>query len=133
MVIELKQRLGRFGRFQHRLSVVFRRTWKYGTHFMEFRAEDLFPSLLQDFGNCAGGVLGGISDGSLLQIRVSFKPTPSISKPQQTLFSDGHIGEIRIAGRHDPFIPARAAVVVESMTAITLLELMMQNMTSRMD
>ncbi len=84
-------------------------------------------------GNCAGGVLGGISDGSLLQIRVSFKPTPSISKPQQTLFSDGHIGEIRIAGRHDPFIPARAAVVVESMTAITLLDLMMQNMTSRMD
>jgi len=49
MVIELKQRLGRFGRFQHRLSVVFRRTWKYGTHFDEFRAEDLFACFFQDF------------------------------------------------------------------------------------
>ena len=93
-------------------------------------SEDGIP---EKTGNHAGGVLGGISDGSPLRIRVSFKPTPSIAQPQQALFASGQIGEVKIGGRHDPFIPARACVVVESMTAITLLDLLMQNMTSRMD
>ena len=81
----------------------------------------------------AGGIYGGISDGSPVLIRASFKPTPSISKPQKALFRDGSVHEITIRGRHDPVIVPRAVVVVESMTAITVLDLLLQNMSSQMD
>lgn len=83
--------------------------------------------------NHAGGILGGISDGSDLLIRAAFKPTPSISRPQNALFQDGSCGEISIHGRHDPIIVPRAVVVVEAMTALTILDLMMQNMCSTME
>lgn len=83
--------------------------------------------------NHAGGILGGISDGSDLLIRAAFKPTPSIARPQNALYQDGSCGEVRIRGRHDPIIVPRAVVVVESMTAITILDLLMQNMCSTME
>lgn len=83
--------------------------------------------------NHAGGILGGISDGSDLRVKVSFKPTASIARPQTALFQDGTCGEVRIKGRHDPIIAPRAVVVVESMTAITLLDLLLQNMGATMD
>ena len=83
--------------------------------------------------NHSGGILGGISDGSDLIMRAHFKPTPSISKPQNTITNDGKDTTIEIHGRHDPIIVPRAVVVVESMAAITILDLMMDNMTSRMD
>lgn len=82
--------------------------------------------------NHAGGILGGISDGSDIVLHVFFKPTPSISKEQQTVTSDGRDTPIVIHGRHDPVIGPRAAVVVESMTAIVLLDAMLKNMTARM-
>lgn len=83
--------------------------------------------------NHAGGVLGGISDGSDLILRVSFKPTPSIARSQRALFQDGSCKDISIHGRHDPIIVPRAVVVVEAMTAITLLDLLLQNMSATMD
>lgn len=82
--------------------------------------------------NHAGGTLGGISDGSDLIIRAAFKPTPSIARTQTALFQDGHCGEISIRGRHDPIIVPRAVVVVETMTAVTVLDLLLQNMTATM-
>ena len=83
--------------------------------------------------NHAGGIYGGISDGSDILIRAAFKPTPSIARPQQALMQDGHVEQIEIKGRHDPVIMPRAVVVVESMTAITILDLLLQNMTATMD
>ncbi|MDO5344641.1 MAG: chorismate synthase [Lachnospiraceae bacterium] len=83
--------------------------------------------------NHAGGILGGISDGSDLLIRAAFKPTASIARTQNALYKDGTCGEINIRGRHDPIIVPRAVVVVESMTAVTLLDLLMQNMSSTME
>ena len=83
--------------------------------------------------NHAGGILGGISDGSSIVIRTTFKPTPSIFREQSALCRDGSCREIRIKGRHDPVIVPRAVVVVESMTAITILDLLMQNMCARME
>ena len=83
--------------------------------------------------NHAGGICGGISDGSDLLIRASFKPTPSISRTQQALGKDGKIHDLQIRGRHDPVIVPRAVVVVEAMTAITVLDLLLQNMASTMD
>lgn len=83
--------------------------------------------------NHAGGILGGISDGCDIVLRAAVKPTPSIASAQETIGRDGEAREIHIKGRHDPIIVPRAVVVVESMTAITLLDMLMMSMTSRLD
>ena len=77
--------------------------------------------------NHSGGILGGISDGADIVIRAAFKPTPSIYQKQHTVNNKGEEVEIEIKGRHDPIIAPRAVVVVESMTAITLLDLILTN------
>lgn len=83
--------------------------------------------------NHSGGVLGGISDGDSLIIRVGFKPTPSIALPQHTVNREGEEISIRIKGRHDPCVVPRASVVVEAMTAISLVDLLLQNSVSKLD
>lgn len=83
--------------------------------------------------NHAGGVLGGISDGSDLVFRAAFKPTPSISAQQQTVNRSGEEITVSVRGRHDPIIVPRAVVVVECMAALTVLDLLMVSMTSRLD
>lgn len=83
--------------------------------------------------NHAGGILGGMSDGSPIILRAAIKPTPSISQEQNTVTREGENTTIAITGRHDPVIVPRAVVVVESMTAITILDLLMQNMSARLD
>lgn len=83
--------------------------------------------------NHSGGVLGGISDGSDVIFRAAFKPTPSIASPQNTVSKDGKEMELVIHGRHDPVVVPRAVVVVESMAAITVMDMLLLSMTSRMD
>ncbi|WP_143320078.1 chorismate synthase [Clostridium sp. HBUAS56010] len=83
--------------------------------------------------NHSGGILGGISDGSRVIFRAAFKPTPSIAKFQKTVTTQGEETEIQIKGRHDPIIVPRAVVVVEAMAALTTADLLLTNMTSRMD
>lgn len=82
--------------------------------------------------NHAGGILGGISDGSPIILRAHVKPTPSIFSPQETVNTQKENVEIAIKGRHDPVVVPRAVVVVESMAALTLLDACMQNMTARL-
>ncbi len=83
--------------------------------------------------NHAGGVLGGISDGSDLIFRAAFKPTPSISAPQKTVNKSGDDITLSVKGRHDPIIVPRAVVVVECMAALTVLDLLLVSMSSRLD
>lgn len=83
--------------------------------------------------NNAGGMTGGISDGSQLVIRAAVKPTPSIHKTQHSVNKKKDEVELMIGGRHDPIIVPRAVIVVESMVAVSLLDLLLMNMTSRMD
>lgn len=83
--------------------------------------------------NHAGGILGGMSDGSDIVFRAAFKPTPSISKPQQTVTACGEESELSIHGRHDPIIAPRAVVVVEAMAALTVADMILLNMASRLD
>lgn len=83
--------------------------------------------------NHSGGILGGMSDGSPIILRAHIKPTPSISQEQYTVTKDAEPTTVSIHGRHDPVIVPRAVVVVESMVALTLVDLLFQNMSSRMD
>lgn len=80
--------------------------------------------------NHAGGILGGISDGSDILMRAYFKPTPSIYKDQQTVNQSMENIDINIKGRHDPIIVPRAVVVVEAMAALTVLDMLLVSMTS---
>ena len=83
--------------------------------------------------NHAGGTLGGISDGSDIVLRAYIKPTPSIFKTQHTINKNNENIDINIKGRHDPIIVPRAVVVVEAMTAITILDMMLLNMSSNIE
>ncbi len=83
--------------------------------------------------NHSGGILGGMSDGSPIIVRAYVKPTPSIFRPQQTVNRSGENTELTIRGRHDPIIVPRAVVVMECMTAITVLDAMMMNMSAKLD
>lgn len=83
--------------------------------------------------NHAGGIMGGISDGSEIILRATVKPTASISQPQQTITQTNENISLVIKGRHDPVIVPRAVVVVESMCAITIVDALFSNMSARMD
>lgn len=83
--------------------------------------------------NHAGGILGGMSDGSPIVFRAAIKPTPSIFQKQETINRKGENIEIEIQGRHDPIIVPRAVVVVESMAALTIVDLLFSNMSAKLD
>lgn len=82
--------------------------------------------------NHSGGILGGMSDGSEIIVRAHVKPTPSIFKDQSTINKNGDNTVINIKGRHDPVVVPRAVVVFECMCAITILDLMLENMSAKM-
>ncbi|NLX69463.1 MAG: chorismate synthase [Clostridiales bacterium] len=83
--------------------------------------------------NNSGGITGGISEGFPIVFRAAFKPTPSIRMAQKTVTHDMQNTELNLGGRHDPVIVPRAVVVVEAMTAITLVDYLFQRILSRMD
>ena len=93
-------------------------------------SENNDPFLLKDGevvtgSNHAGGILGGITTGMPLTLRVAVKPTPSIGRPQRTVdLGTMEETELTIRGRHDPCIAHRAVPVVEAVTAAVLLDLL---------
>lgn len=83
--------------------------------------------------NHSGGINGGISDGSKITIRAYIKPTPSIQMNQSSVTTSGEPVTFSTTGRHDAVIVPRAVVVVEAMTAITLIDLVFEQMHGKMD
>jgi chorismate synthase len=82
--------------------------------------------------NHAGGIVGGISNGEDIVLRVAFKPTSSIAKKQITVDKDGNEVEISVQGRHDPCVAVRAVPVVEAMTSLVLADHYLLNKVSNL-
>lgn len=77
--------------------------------------------------NHAGGILGGITSGAPITVRLAMKPTASIAKEQQTVSLSRQTNDpLVITGRHDPCIAIRAVPVVEAVMAIVLLDLLLE-------
>lgn len=77
--------------------------------------------------NHAGGVLGGITSAMPLVVNVAFKPTASISREQDTVdLETGENAKLTIRGRHDPCIVPRAVPVVEAVTALVILDILLE-------
>jgi len=72
--------------------------------------------------NHSGGVQGGISNGEDIFLRVAFKPTPTITRAQQTVTVAGEETELAARGRHDPCVLPRAIPIVEAMAALVLCD-----------
>ena len=80
--------------------------------------------------NNAGGLLGGISTGQPIVLRLAVKPTSSIGKPQRTTDIHGRERTIEIKGRHDPCLCPRIAPVAEAMAALVLADALMEHNAS---
>lgn len=72
--------------------------------------------------NNAGGILGGISTGQDIVLRIAVKPTPSIRREQKSVDTKGEPATMTIEGRHDPCIVPRIIPVVEAMAALVILD-----------
>lgn len=83
--------------------------------------------------NHAGGILGGISNGSCINASVAFKPTSSIMIPGKTIDINHQPTELVTKGRHDPCVGIRAVPIVEAMLAIVLVDHLMRYRAQRLD
>jgi chorismate synthase len=82
--------------------------------------------------NNAGGILGGISNGMDIVVKLVVKPTSSINKAQDTINQKGKKSQIRVEGRHDPCVAPRAVPIAEAMVALTLIDHLLRNKTSQL-
>ena len=76
--------------------------------------------------NHAGGMLGGISTGQEIDVRIALKPTSSIPTAAKTINRDGEIQEVRTPGRHDPCVGIRAVPIAEAMLLLVLMDLVLR-------
>jgi chorismate synthase len=93
---------------------------KYGSENNDAMTRKGFTS------NHAGGILGGISSGQDIVVRIAVKPTPSIERTQQTRDVHGNVVDISVGGRHDPCIVPRIIPVAEAMLALVLADCVLE-------
>ncbi|WP_044417788.1 chorismate synthase [Halarcobacter anaerophilus] len=83
--------------------------------------------------NHSGGILGGISNGEDINVKIYFKPTPSIFLKQETIDINNNEVDCELKGRHDPCVAIRGSVVAESMMALVLADMLLLNMSSKIE
>jgi chorismate synthase len=83
--------------------------------------------------NHSGGILGGISNGDRIVVRIALKPTSSIARELDTIDRAGKPAKITTKGRHDPCVGIRAVPIAEAMMALTLADHWLRSRLSRLD
>lgn len=129
-----------FDRFQARLaqavmSINAAKGFEYGMGFeaVSLRGSEHNDSFVMKEGqirtrtNRSGGIQGGITNGEDIYFRVAFKPVATISQQQDTVDREGKKVQFTAHGRHDPCVVPRAVPVVEAMTAMTVLDLLLES------
>ncbi len=81
--------------------------------------------------NHAGGILGGISNGEEIIVRIAAKPPASIARPQETVNQQGEPSTIEVHGRHDPTVLPRLVPVAEAMMALVLADHLLRQRSAR--
>jgi chorismate synthase len=108
--------------------------FEYGDGFRlaQMRGSEASDGIRPDgfMSNHCGGILGGISNGEEIKMRIAFKPTPSISIPQPSITVADEPTEVKTIGRHDPCIAIRGAEVVRAMAAMTIFDAYLINRSS---
>jgi chorismate synthase len=77
--------------------------------------------------NHSGGIVGGMSTGDPVQFDLAFKPTSTIGISQETVNNEGKSVKLEATGRHDPCVLPRAIPIVEAMSALAIMDLMLEN------
>lgn len=98
-------------------------------HNDEFRMEN---GRVRTYTNHAGGMLGGISNGEQIVVRVAVKPTSSVAQEQRTVDIHGNERTILVEGRHDPSICPRAVPVAEAMMCLVLADFYLLNRAAKL-
>jgi len=83
--------------------------------------------------NHSGGILGGISNGDDINVKVYFKATPSIFIEQESIDIYGNEVKCKLKGRHDPCVAVRGSVVAEAMMTLVLADMLLLNMSSKVE
>jgi len=83
--------------------------------------------------NHSGGILGGMSNGDDIDLKVYFKPTPSIFVAQDTVDINNEEHRCALKGRHDPCIAVRGSVVAEAMASLVIADMILLNMSAKME
>lgn len=100
------------------------------------RGSEQIDNWTKDFStatNHSGGIMGGISNGMDIDIRVAFRPVATLSRGIDCIDREGNITKVNIAGRHDRCVLPRAVVIVEAMVAITLTDHLLRSLSNNLE
>ena len=82
--------------------------------------------------NLSGGIQGGLSNGEEIYFKVAFKPVATILTKQNSVDKEKNNIKIKAEGRHDPCVVPRAVPIVESMTAMVIVDHLLRNRTTKL-
>ena len=82
--------------------------------------------------NFSGGIQGGLSNGEEIYFKVAFKPVATILTKQNSVDKEKNNIKIKAEGRHDPCVVPRAVPIVESMTAMVIVDHLLRNRTTKL-
>ena len=98
-------------------------------NILELRGSEVRDEITQDGfkSNNAGGILGGISNGDLIDLDFIIKPTSSIKSKGNTINANGEEVEVEVTGRHDPCVGIRAVPIAEAMVNLVIMDHFLRN------
>ncbi|MBD63187.1 MAG: chorismate synthase [Gammaproteobacteria bacterium] len=98
-------------------------------NILDLKGSELRDEITQDgfSSNNAGGILGGITNGDLIQLEFVIKPTSSIKSKGKTINAAGEEVNVEVTGRHDPCVGIRAVPIAEAMVNLVLMDHLLRN------